>query len=209
MNTSVSQFEKSPFDSIRQIDNTGREFWSARDLQELLGYVKWQNFEEAIDRAMASCKNVGHNPADHWVTGVSKSIISGKGRKQQAKDYHMTRYACYLVAMNGDPHKPEIAAAQNYFVIKTREAELGISQSRTVSEFELFNMPNELRQAIEKEEDQILAMTKHVNFLKYGENLRYPQQARTRGKRKTSKPNVVVVCEGIVFTQLLITFEAA
>jgi hypothetical protein len=134
MSKSVSQFgQSSPFDAIRQVDSNGREYWSARDLQGLLGYTKWQNFEEAIERAKAACKNAGHKPSEQ-ITDASKLQNRGnRGATQEAQDYHLTRYACYMVAMNGDPRKPEIATAQTYFAIKTREAEI-----RATSEEQIF-----------------------------------------------------------------------
>lgn len=108
----------SPFDAIRQVRADGTEFWSARDLMPLLGYGdKWQNFANAIDRAMVAAEVQGFVVADLF-TGVSKK---GAGRPQE--DFELARFACYLVAMNGDPRKPEIAAAQTYFAVRTREAE--------------------------------------------------------------------------------------
>src|SRR5947208_3602939 len=94
------------FESIKQISPYGAEYWSARDLAPLLGYNKWQNFEVAIQRAMTSCQQVGQNLPDHF-TGVSKVIIVGKGAKQTVKDYFLSRFACYLIAQNGDPRKKE------------------------------------------------------------------------------------------------------
>ncbi len=114
--------QTSPFDGIRQVNEQGREYWSARDLQRLLEYTKWEHFEEVIEKAMAACKNVGHSPSDHFPP-VGKMIKAGKGAAREVKDYHLTRYACYLTAMNGDPRKSAIAQAQTYFAIKTREAE--------------------------------------------------------------------------------------
>jgi hypothetical protein len=97
--------------------------WSARELAPLLGYNKWQNFGVAIRRAMTACEQVGQVVADQF-TGVSKLIDAGKGAKRPVQDYLLSRFACYLIAQNGDPRKPEIAAAQAYFAISTRQHEL-------------------------------------------------------------------------------------
>lgn len=109
----------TPFDAIRHTTPEGREFWSARDLMPLLGYgADWRNFHAAIERARATCSNSGGDPVVNFV-GATKVAASGPS----AQDVHLSRYACYLVAMNGDPRKPEVAAAQTYFAVKTREAE--------------------------------------------------------------------------------------
>jgi phage antirepressor YoqD-like protein len=109
----------APFDAIRIATLEGREYWSARDLMPLLGYERWERFADAISRAKVAAHNSGHDVAINF-PGAAK--VSGERGPAQA-DYHLSRYACYLVALNGDPRKPEIAAAQTYFVIKTREAE--------------------------------------------------------------------------------------
>ncbi len=109
----------SPFDAIRRVTPEGREYWSARDLMPLLGYSIWRDFANAIDRARIAAKNAGYSLEDNFA-GARK--VSGQ-RGPAGEDVHLSRYACYLIALNGDPRKPEIAAAQTYFVIKTREAE--------------------------------------------------------------------------------------
>ena len=116
------QYTDSPFDQIKRADERG-EYWSARDLMPLMGYTKWQAFEVPLNRAMKSAEAQGVNVEDVF-TGSRKNPEGGKtpgGRP--LVDYRLTRFACYLVAMNGDPNKPEVAAAQAYFAVRTREAE--------------------------------------------------------------------------------------
>jgi hypothetical protein len=109
----------SPFDAILRLDGAV-EYWRARDLMKLLGYAKWQKFRDTIERAMATCENVGDLKASHF--NHLPGAVSGSGRT--GDDYKLSRHACYLIAMNGDPRKVEIAQAQTYFATKTREAEI-------------------------------------------------------------------------------------
>lgn len=115
---------KNAFDEIVKIvQEEAVEFWYARDLMALLGYERWENFHKAIERAIDSCKASEIEPADHF-RSVTKMVQIGSGAERAVKDYMLTRYACYLIAQNGDPRKEEIAFAQSYFAVQTRKQEL-------------------------------------------------------------------------------------
>ena len=101
----------------------GVECWSARELQKLLGYALWQNFEKVLSKAQNACGNVGEKVGNHFID-VNKMVEIGSGAQKQIKDVLLTRYACYLIAQNGDSQKSQIAFAQNYFAIQTRRAEI-------------------------------------------------------------------------------------
>lgn len=119
-------------ETINKLNNTfeqgayeqdGIEYWLARELQELLGYADWRNFLNAVDKAKESCKTTGQEVLDHFVD-VTKTIPMPKGASKEVPDIMLTRYACYLIAQNGDPKKEQIAFAQSYFAVQTRKQEL-------------------------------------------------------------------------------------
>lgn len=113
----------SSFEELVQHDETGNEFWLARSLQEVLGYAKWENFVKVIDKARVACRGSGHEPDDHFLD-VRKMVDLGSGATRHIDDVALTRYACYLIAQNGDPSKDAIAFAQTYFALQTRKQEL-------------------------------------------------------------------------------------
>lgn len=122
MNSSVISFLNRKFEDAA-FEYEGVECWSARELQILLGYVQWRNFEEIIEKAKTACENSGIEPHNHFAD-VSKMVRLGSGSERAISDVILTRYACYLIAQNGDPRKEEIAFAQTYFAIQTRKQEV-------------------------------------------------------------------------------------
>ena len=119
----TSNYTNETFESIKHINETGAEYWYARELQKILEYNKWENFEKVIRKAKQSCENSNISNLDHFLD-VRKMVTIGSGAEKEIKDYKLTRYACYLIAQNGDSRKKVIALAQTYFAIQTRKQEL-------------------------------------------------------------------------------------
>ena len=117
------QYNEQTFENIKHIDEYGNEYWLARELQGVLEYAQWRRFLDAVERAKLACKNSGYNVSDHFAD-VGKMIKAGKGAEREVEDVKLSRYACYLIVMNGDPRKEVIAVGQTYFAAKTRQQEL-------------------------------------------------------------------------------------
>lgn len=123
MNELKEIYTEKMFEKIKQINEFGEEYWSARELMPILQYSNWQNFIKIIDKAKVACQNSNAQVVDHF-TDVNKMVQIGSGAYRKQLDYHLTRYACYLIAQNGDARKKVIALAQTYFAIQTRKQEL-------------------------------------------------------------------------------------
>jgi len=145
------------FESLKKITAHGAEYWSARDLQSMLGYSQWRRFEQAIERAISSCEQSG-NPPEHHFASAGKPIPGGKGAIQIVDDYHLSRFACYLIAQNGDPRKPEIAHVQKYFAIQTRRQELSDQMAANLFRLNWGNLWRELFDAQEAIDAQLEAL---------------------------------------------------
>ena len=119
----IESVNESLFESIKHVNEYGQEYWTARELQPVLEYVEWRKFKASIVKAMDACETSNGKVSDHFV-GAAKMVQLGSGAEREVEDFHLSRYACYLIAMNGDPRKKAIALAQTYFAIKTRQQEL-------------------------------------------------------------------------------------
>jgi DNA-damage-inducible protein D len=134
--TPVPASVAASFESLKRNNEHGAEYWSARDLQPLLGYGQWRRFEQAVERAITSCETSGNNPENHFA-GAGKMVDLGSGSQRKVEDFHLSRFACYLIAQNGDPRKPEIAHAQKYFAIQARRQELNDQAAADMERLEL------------------------------------------------------------------------
>jgi DNA-damage-inducible protein D len=124
------------FESLKKFNQHGIEYWSARDLQICLGYSEWRKFEATLKKGITSCKQSGNEPQNHFV-GADKMVPIGSGTDRKVVDWHLSRFACYLIAQNGDSRKPEIAEAQKYFAIQTRRQELSDEIAADLERLEL------------------------------------------------------------------------
>lgn len=123
MSNEIARYSEETFESIKHVDEYGHEFWYARELQHVLEYTQWRRFADAIERAKLACSNSGYDVTEHFAD-AGKSSPMPHGGVRILEDYMLSRYACYLIVMNGDPRKEVIAVGQTYFAVKTRQQEL-------------------------------------------------------------------------------------
>ena len=131
----VEKYAEKIFDNIKHIDEYGNEYWEARELMPLLEYTKWENFHKVIKRAMIACHTSNNDVSDHFPE-FRKPIVGGKGNVQNVIDYHLSRYACYLIVQNANPKKTSVALGQTYFAVQTRKQEITELEYSKLSEDE-------------------------------------------------------------------------
>ena len=152
------------FEDIKKVDENGVEYWEARELMPILGYLRWENSEQVVKKAIEACKNSEQSAKNHF-RDVTKMIKIAKGSAKQAqrkiKDYKLSRYACYLIAQNGDPRKKEIAAAQTYFAVQTRRQE--IYQQLEEDTKRLF-----IREEVKEQNKRLFSTAKHAGVKDFG-----------------------------------------
>jgi len=119
----LKRYSDQTFEEIKHVSENGEEYWFARDLQTVLDYTEWRNFEKVIEKAKEACRNSKNLVTNHFVD-INKMVTLGSGAEREVNDFRLSRYACYLVVMNGDPRKEVIAVGQTYFAVKTRQQEL-------------------------------------------------------------------------------------
>ena len=135
MNKIEDKYTNNIFENIKYLDEYGNEFWYARELQKVLEYKDWRNFQKVIDKAITSAKN-SISVEEDWVVEVNKPIKTGKGREEFIKDYKLSRYICYLIVQNADPNKEVVALGQTYFAIQTRKQEITEQEYDSLSDDE-------------------------------------------------------------------------
>ncbi len=131
----IEEYNEKTFESVKHFDELGNEYWEARELMLLLEYSKWENFHKAIKKAMIACETSNNNVSDHFPE-FRKPIVGGKGNIQNVIDYHLSRYACYLIVQNANPRKKSVALGQTYFAIQTRKQEITELEYSKLSEDE-------------------------------------------------------------------------
>ena len=131
----IKEYTEKLFEDIKHIDDNGKEYWLARELQNILGYHQWRSLNDLIERAKVACQESKHNIDDHFAV-QHKMIKLAKGATRNVVDYKLSRYACYLIVMNGNPKKEIIAIGQTYFAIQTRKQELSEKEYHELTEDE-------------------------------------------------------------------------
>ena len=147
-----NKYSNNTFENIKHIDDYGNEYWYARELQKVLEYKDWRNFQKVIDKAVLSANNSVSNE-ENWIVEVNKPIKTGKGKEEFIKDYKLSRYICYLIVQNADPSKEVVALGQTYFAIQTRKQEITEQEYDSLSDDEKSEVSTKCRQLKLKSKD--------------------------------------------------------
>lgn len=190
MNTVYISAPHKDFESIKKIDENGIEYWEARELMPLLGYLQWKNFGPVINKAKISCKNSNQSVIGHFAN-IGKMVGLGSVATRNIKDYKLSRYACYLIAQNGDSSKQAIANAQTYFAIQARRQEL--AQSLDDDQKRLF-----IREEIRQQNKQLFKTAKKAGVVEFGKfndfgylGLYNMHISRIKEKKKIGKDSII------------------
>jgi DNA-damage-inducible protein D len=159
---STAIIPQSPFERIKQIDPDGNEFWSARDLLEVLQYANYLKFKPVLLKAQIACENSGHDPSDHFYQAV-KMVEIGSNAKRELEDMHLSRYACYLVVQNADPSKEVVALGQTYFAVQTRRQE--VADENTLAELTEDQRRLLLRQKVKQQNTDLASAAKGAGVI--------------------------------------------
>jgi DNA-damage-inducible protein D len=191
-------FVMQALDEKKRIAPNGEDFWMARDIQVILGYAEWRNFEAVIEKAKTACDGSGVQSQYHFV-GTNKMIVAGKGAELQRADYCLTRYACYLIAMNGDPSKLEIASAQTYFAIQTRRQEMADAEALALADPDADRIA--LRERVQMNNHTLAGVAKDAGVQRYPQRcwIPWPVWNGNKGYQTSQRYSLGRLCPGLLW----------
>ena len=201
----IEKYKEKTFEDIKHIDEFGHEYWEARELMPLLEYSKWENFHKVIKRAMIACETSSNKVLDHFPE-FRKPIVGGKGNVQNVIDYHLSRYACYLIVQNANPRKKSVALGQTYFAVQTRKMEITEKEYIKLTEDEKrlytrINVKNKNKYLFDTAKN--VGVTNYGKFNDYGyKGLYNGETAKRIAKRKGIDPDKEDILDYMGSTEL-------